>query len=164
MILAGEHQTSTGSPIILTQNDVRAIQLAKAALYAGVKLLMKRRGVSKVDRILLAGAFGSYISPRHALVLGLIPDCDPGRVTAVGNAAGDGARIALLNRERRAEAARLARWVDYVSLAVEPEFQEEFVAAMALPHATDTFPHLGAVLPSRVATRQRPRKRDRVPS
>jgi uncharacterized 2Fe-2S/4Fe-4S cluster protein (DUF4445 family) len=163
LILAGVHQTSTGKPIVVTQNDVRAIQLAKAALYAGVKLLMKRRGVSKVDRILLAGAFGSYISPWHALVLGLIPDCDPSRVIAVGNAAGDGARIALLNRDRRAEAAQLARWVDYVSLAVEPGFQEEFVAAMALPHATDSFPHLSAALPSRRLPSRRERIRNRLP-
>jgi uncharacterized 2Fe-2S/4Fe-4S cluster protein (DUF4445 family) len=163
LILAGEHQTSTGKPIVVTQNDVRAIQLAKAALYTGVKLLMKRRGVSKIDRVLLAGAFGSYISPRHALVLGLIPDCDPNRVIVVGNAAGDGARIALLNRERRREAARLARWVDYVSLAVEPGFQEEFVAAMALPHAADSFPHLGEVVPSRRLASRRERMRNRAP-
>jgi uncharacterized 2Fe-2S/4Fe-4S cluster protein (DUF4445 family) len=109
--------------------------------------LMRRRGVERVDRILLAGAFGSFISPRHAMVLGLIPDCDLKKVTAVGNAAGDGARIALLDRERRAEAVHLARQVAYVSIAVEPAFQEEFVAAMAFPHAYDAFPHLIDVLP-----------------
>ena len=162
LVLASAHQTSSGNPIIVTQNDVRAIQLAKAALYAGVKLLMERHGVFTVDRILLAGAFGSYISPWHAMVLGLIPDCDPKRVMAVGNAAGDGARIALLNRESRAEAVHLARRVDYVSIAVESNFQQEFVAAMALPHASDLFPHLSEVLPARELSDRQERKRRRV--
>lgn len=162
LVLASAHQTSSGNPIVVTQNDVRAIQLAKAALYAGVKLLMERHGVFIVDRILLAGAFGSYISPWHAMVLGLIPDCDPKRVIAVGNAAGDGARIALLNRESRVEAVHLARRVNYVSIAVESNFQEEFVAAMALPHASDLFPHLSEVLPARELSGRQERKRRRV--
>lgn len=132
-VLAEAHQTSIGAPIVVTQNDVRAIQLAKAALFAGVKLLMKRAGATKLDEIRLAGAFGSLISPRHAIALGLIPDCDLANVVAVGNAAGDGARIALLDREARAEAARLAQTVEYVSIAVEPSFQDEFVAAMSFP-------------------------------
>jgi uncharacterized 2Fe-2S/4Fe-4S cluster protein (DUF4445 family) len=135
-ILAETHQTTIGGPIVVTQDDVRAIQLAKGALFAGIRLLMKRMGVTTVDEIRLAGAFGSFISPRHAIALGLIPDCDPARVISVGNAAGDGARIALLDREARAEAVRLAREVEYVSIAVEPSFQEEFVAAMRLPHGT----------------------------
>jgi uncharacterized 2Fe-2S/4Fe-4S cluster protein (DUF4445 family) len=162
LVLAEAHQTSNGHPIVVTQNDVRAIQLAKAALYAGVKLLMERGGIPKVDRIVLAGAFGTYISPWHAMVLGLIPDCDLSRVIAVGNAAGDGARVALLNRERRAESIQLARSVRYVSIAVEPKFQDEFVAAMALPHATDSFPHLSEVLPSRERPGSRERRRRRV--
>jgi len=162
LVLAEAHQTSNGRPIVVTQNDVRAIQLAKAALYAGVKLLMERGGVSKVERICLAGAFGSYISPWHAMVLGLIPDCELSRVTAIGNAAGDGARIALLNRERRDEAVHLARSVRYVSIAVEPKFQDEFVAAMALPHATESFPHLEGILPARERQSSRERRRRRV--
>ena len=114
-----------------------------------------------MDRILLAGAFGSFISPQHAMVLGLIPDCDLDKVTAVGNAAGDGARIALLNRKRRSEAAELARQVDYVSIAVEPGFQDEFVAAMALPHARDPFPHLNQHWPGQLKGQHqgRPRRR-----
>ena len=115
-----------------------------------------------MDRIILAGAFGTYISPQHAMALGLIPDCDLSRVVAVGNAAGDGARIALLNRERRAESIHLARSVRYVSIAVEPKFQDEFVAAMALPHAADSFPHLSEVLPSREQPAFRVRRRRRV--
>lgn len=137
-VLAESHQTTIGGPIVVTQNDVRAIQLAKAALYAGIKLLMKRLEVTTVDEIRLAGAFGSFISPLHAIALGLIPDCDPARVIAVGNAAGHGACLALLDREARAEAMRLTKEIEYVSIAVEPSFQEEFVAAMGLPHGAAT--------------------------
>uniref|UniRef100_UPI0035B3A21F ASKHA domain-containing protein n=1 Tax=Promineifilum sp. TaxID=2664178 RepID=UPI0035B3A21F len=150
-ILATGDQTTTGQPILVTQDDVRNIQLAKAALYAGVKLLMNRAGVARVDFITLAGAFGSYIDPKYALLLGLIPDCPLERVTAVGNAAGDGARIALLNRDKRAEAQEIARWVTYVETAVDPDFQNEFVGAIHIPHASDGFPNLesqlGAPLP-----------------
>jgi uncharacterized 2Fe-2S/4Fe-4S cluster protein (DUF4445 family) len=160
-VLAKPDQAASGAPIVITQNDVRSIQLAKAALYAGVKLLMRRRNVDRVDRILLAGAFGSFISPRHAMVLGLIPDCDLGHVTAVGNSAGDGARIALLNRQRRTEAAELARQVEYVSIAVEPNFQDEFVAAMALPHAVDPFPELDQLLPGKLKRQGNERVRRR---
>ena len=143
--------SATGNPITVTQSDVRAIQLGKAALYAGVKLLMAERGVTQVDRILLAGAFGSYIDPRHAMILGMIPDCDLSKVTAVGNAAGDGARIALLNREARTEAAQLAKAVTHVQTAVAAEFQNEFVGAIGIPHATDPFPHLYGQLPAKAS-------------
>lgn len=160
-ILATADQTATGQPILVTQDDVRNIQLAKAALYAGCKLLMQRAGVERVDRILLAGAFGSYIDPQYAMILGLIPDCDLARVTAVGNAAGDGARIALLNREKRAEAQRLAKEVAYLETAVDPDFQDEFVAALHLPHARDPFPHLQGLLPETRAAAQVTRSRRR---
>lgn len=159
-VLATGDETTTGEPIVVTQNDVRAIQLAKAALYAGAKLLMRRAGIDKVDRILLAGAFGSYIDPKHAMVLGLIPDCDLTKVTAVGNAAGDGARIALLNRHKRQEAWEIARWVRSIEIAMDPHFQEEFVAAMHIPHATDPFPHLDGLLPQ-VEAVPLPRGRER---
>lgn len=146
-ILVDEENSATGAPIVITQSDVRAIQLAKAALYAGTKLLMAHRRVDRVDRIVLAGAFGSFISPFHAMVLGLIPDCDLDSVVAVGNAAGDGARIALLDVKMRQKAEQLARWVDYVETPLAASFQEEFVAALNLPHATDPFPHLKGFLP-----------------
>jgi uncharacterized 2Fe-2S/4Fe-4S cluster protein (DUF4445 family) len=146
-ILVEKELTATGSPIVITQNDVRAIQLAKAALYAGTKLLMDHRGVDRVDRVVLAGAFGSFINPFHAMVLGLIPDCDLDNVIAVGNAAGDGARLALLNRELRLKAVRLARAANYVETPLETTFQDEFVAALNLPHATHPFPHLADSLP-----------------
>jgi len=140
---------------------VRAIQLAKAALYAGTKLLMADRGAARVERVVLAGAFGSYIDPFHAMVLGLIPDCALEKVTAVGNAAGDGARVALLDKEARLEAARLAESVRHVQTAVAPEFQAEFVAALALPHAADAFPHLEEQLPERSAHTGQRRSRRR---
>ncbi len=158
-ILADGAQTSTGQPITVTQSDVRAIQLGKAALYAGVKLLMQARGVDKVDRIVLAGAFGSYIDPKHAMILGLIPDCELDKVVAVGNAAGDGARLALLNCEARLEAGRLARSAVHVQTAVAPSFQAEFVGAIAIPHATDVFPHLAGLLPERPAGAEAPERR-----
>jgi uncharacterized 2Fe-2S/4Fe-4S cluster protein (DUF4445 family) len=147
LILAPAEETASGDAIVVTQADIRAVQLAKAALYAGVKLLMKRMGVVRVERIKLAGAFGSYIDPLHAMVLGLIPDCDLEDVHAVGNAAGDGARIALINHSSREDARASARRVEYVETAVQEEFQEQFVAAMALPHAHDPFPHLQHLLP-----------------
>jgi uncharacterized 2Fe-2S/4Fe-4S cluster protein (DUF4445 family) len=147
-MLAGVEQTNTGHEIVITQNDVRAVQLAKAALYAGAKLLMARRGVDKLDRVILAGAFGSYISKEHAMLIGLVPDCELENVYAVGNAAGDGARIALLSRDKRLQARQFARWVDYVETAVEMEFQNEFVAALDFPHASDSFPHLRGLLPA----------------
>jgi uncharacterized 2Fe-2S/4Fe-4S cluster protein (DUF4445 family) len=152
-VLASADQTTTGREIVVTQDDVRNIQLAKAALYAGCKLLMRRRGVERVDKIVLAGAFGSYIDPLRAMVLGLYPDCELPNVYPVGNAAGDGARIVLLSKARRAEAAQAARRVEYVETAVDPHFQDEFVNAMALPHKTDAFPHLQelGVLPAPLA-------------
>lgn len=146
-ILATTEQTSTGKPITVSQQDIRNVQLAKGALMAGTKLLLSRAGIETVDKVVLAGAFGSYIDPKHAMVLGLIPDCELDNVYPVGNAAGDGARIALLNREKRREIQERARWVDYVETAVESQFQEEFVAAMHLPHMHDPYPHLADILP-----------------
>jgi uncharacterized 2Fe-2S/4Fe-4S cluster protein (DUF4445 family) len=130
----------------VTQNDIRAIQLAKAALYAGVRLLMDKLGVDQVDRITLAGAFGSHIDVKYAMVLGLIPDCDLTKVVAGGNAAGTGARIALVNRGARAEIEQLVRQVEKIETAVEPMFQQHFVEAMAIPHKTAPFPNLAAVV------------------
>ena len=134
------------SIISVTQNDVRQVQLAKAALYAGVKLLMDRMGITSVDRIRLAGAFGSHIDVKLAMVLGMIPDCPLQQVASVGNAAGTGARIALLNNESREEIETVVRKIEKIETAVETKFQEYFVNAMAIPHKTDTFPNLEAVV------------------
>ena len=136
-----------GDPLItVTQTDVRAIQLAKAALYAGVKLLMDKQGIDHVDRIGLAGAFGTFIDPKYAMVLGLIPDCDLSRVKAVGNAAGTGARMCLLNRGYRREIEETVRKIEKIETALESKFQEHFVYAMALPNKVDAFPELAKVV------------------
>jgi uncharacterized 2Fe-2S/4Fe-4S cluster protein (DUF4445 family) len=132
-----------GEPrIVITQNDVRAIQLAKAALYAGIKLLMQKQGVETVDAIRFAGAFGSFIDPKYAMVLGLIPDCDLAEVKAVGNAAGDGALMALLNRDHRREIEQTVRHIEKIETALEPDFQQLFINAMAMPNKVDPFPKL----------------------
>jgi uncharacterized 2Fe-2S/4Fe-4S cluster protein (DUF4445 family) len=132
--------------ISVTQNDVRQIQLAKAALYAGVKLLMDRANIDAVDRIRLAGAFGSHIDTKYAMVLGLIPDCELKKVESAGNAAGTGARIALLNVAARREIESVVRDIEKIETAVEPKFQEYFVDAMAFPNKTDEFPRLFSVV------------------
>ncbi len=136
-----------GEPrITVTQNDIRAIQLAKSALYAGIKLLMEKLGIEHVDTIRFAGAFGSFIDPKYAMVLGLIPDCDLAEVKAVGNAAGTGALMALLNRDHRREIERTVAHIEKIETALEPNFQQLFVNAMALPNKVDPFPELAKVV------------------
>jgi len=132
--------------IKVTQNDIRAIQLAKAALYAGSRLLMDKLGIDKVDRIKLAGAFGSHIDPKHAMIIGLVPDCALDKVSAVGNAAGTGARMALLNRGHRREIEGLVRRIEKIETAVEPRFQEHFVNAIGFPNRVEPFPNLTAAV------------------
>ena len=135
--------TAQGGPrIMVTQGDIRAIQLAKAALYAGARLLMDEMGIDTVDRVTLAGAFGAHISPKHAMVLGMIPDAPLDKVTSAGNAAGTGARIALCNVGSRNQIEETVQQIHKVETAIEPRFQEHFVNATAIPHATDAFPHL----------------------
>ncbi len=130
--------------ILILQTDVRAIQLAKAALYAGTRLLMDRLGIDRVDRIRLAGAFGNYIDPKYAMVIGLVPDCPLDKIAGVGNAAGTGARMALLNKGYRQEIEELVRRIEKIETALEPRFQEHFVSAMAFPNKTEPFPNLAA--------------------
>ena len=148
-----------GEPEIrITQNDVRAIQLAKAALYAGIRLLMDRLGIAAVDQIRLAGAFGNHIDTKYAMVLGMIPDCPLDKVYSAGNAAGTGARIALLNQKARDQIETVIRQVEKIETAVEPRFQEHFVEAMGLPHSSASFPHLekAVTLPKPSPNRPRP--------
>jgi uncharacterized 2Fe-2S/4Fe-4S cluster protein (DUF4445 family) len=132
--------------IKVTQNDVRAIQMGKAALYAGVQLLMDKLEITHVDKIRLAGAFGSHIDMKYAMVLGLIPDCDLAKVQSAGNAAGTGARIALLNKAARDEVEAVVRRIEKIETAVEPMFQQHFVEAMAMPHKTAAFTNLKKVV------------------
>ena len=131
-----------GPRITVTQGDIRAIQLAKSALYAGARLLMDERGVDKVAHVVLAGAFGAHISPLHAMMLGMIPDAPLDRVTSAGNAAGTGARIALCSRTARRQIETQVHQITKIETAIEPKFQEHFVNANAIPHATDPFPEL----------------------
>ena len=128
--------------VTVTQNDVRAIQLAKAALHAGFKLLMDKMSVEKVDRVVLAGAFGTHIDPKYAMILGMVPDCLLDHVVPAGNSAGAGARMALLNKDKRAEIEAVVRDIEKIETAVEPSFQDHFVRAMAMPHKTDPYEEL----------------------
>lgn len=153
----------TDPQILITQADVRAIQLAKAALLAGTRLLMDHYGTEEVDQIRLAGAFGAHIDPKFAMVLGMIPDCDLEAVSAAGNAAGAGAIMALLSKTARREVETLVEKVEKIETATEPRFQEHFVAALGIPHKTAAYPHLEEVvsLPPRRegSTRRRGRGR-----
>ncbi len=135
-----------GPKITVTQGDIRAIQLAKSALYAGARLLMDEMEVDTVDRVVLAGAFGAHISSKHAMVLGMIPDVPLDKVQSAGNAAGTGARIALCNTQSRKEIEKVVRQITKVETAIEPKFQEHFVAANAIPHKTAPFPELNKIV------------------
>ena len=147
--------------ILITQADVRAVQLAKAALYAGARLLMDHYGTDTVDQIRLAGAFGSHIDTKYAMVLGMIPDCDLDSVSGAGNAAGSGAMMALLSKTARRDVEELVKQVHKIETATEPDFQEHFVAALAIPHKTATYPQLSQVvtLPARTGGGRRRRRR-----
>jgi len=163
------HGPDDGPRILITQNDVRAIQLAKAALYAGIRLLMDHLGVDRLDGIALAGAFGSHIDTVRATVLGLIPDCVPSEVVAVGNAAGAGAAIALLSGAARREIQEVVGDIEKIETALEPAFQEHFVDAMAVPHRTADYPGLSTVLdlpehPSTGGATENRRRRRRRPT
>ncbi|MGB5952571.1 MAG: ASKHA domain-containing protein, partial [Ornithinimicrobium sp.] len=147
-------------PVVrITQADIRAIQLAKAALYAGCRLLMDAFGRDDIESIQIAGAFGANIDPKYALLLGLIPDCDLRRVTSVGNAAGTGALMALLSRDARSDIEQATARIEKIETAIEPAFQEHFVAALAIPHTSASTYHLEQAVrlptPSQPATRRR---------
>jgi uncharacterized 2Fe-2S/4Fe-4S cluster protein (DUF4445 family) len=118
-------------------------------MYAGSKILLETLGVEKVDAVVLAGAFGSYIDKESAAVLGMFPDCEPENVYSVGNAAGDGARMALLDVDKRKEADEYARKVEYIELTVNPDFEKTFAKSMWIPHMKDKFPNLSHVLPQK---------------
>ena len=140
--------------VVVTQNDVRAIQLAKAALHAGFRLLMDKMELKSVDRVVLAGAFGTHIDPKYAMVLGMIPDCELENVRAAGNSAGTGARMALLNKGARREIEDVVRHIEKIETAVEASFQDQFVKAMAIPHKSEPYEKLGTAvtLPERILT------------
>jgi uncharacterized 2Fe-2S/4Fe-4S cluster protein (DUF4445 family) len=141
-VLAWAEESSIGKDIVVTQRDIRQIQLAKGALYAGCKILMKRLGLEKVDKVKIAGAFGTHVDAVKALIMGLFPDCAIERIQSIGNAAGDGCRATLLNTAKRAEADWCSRNVEYIELTLADSFQMDFVEAMEVPHMHDNFPHI----------------------
>jgi len=149
-VLAWAEESSIDKDIVVTQKDIRQIQLAKGALYAGCKLMVNRMGLEKVDKVKIAGAFGTHVDRTKALVMGLFPDCEIEMIDSVGNAAGDGCRAALLNTKKRVEANWCSRNVEYIELTVEGSFQQEFMEAMQLPHMSDAFPHLEGIVPEEI--------------
>ena len=140
--LVYDGSASNGPKITITNRDIREIQMAKAALYSGARLLMDKFEVDNVDRIVLAGAFGAHISPKHAMALGMIPDCKLKNVSSAGNAAGTGARIALLNHTARSDIEKIVTEIHKIETAIEPRFQEHFVNASAIPNSVEKFPIL----------------------
>lgn len=148
-VIAWAEETSIGRDIPITQQDVRQIQLAKAALFTAARTLLKRSNLQSPDKIILAGGFGSYIDKEKAMLIGLIPDCELENVYAVGNAAGDGARIALLNIEKRNEIDSVTRKVERFELPTDPEFQNQFMMATSFPHMSEPFEHIAHLIPHR---------------
>jgi len=155
-VIAWAKETSIEKDIVITQQDVRQIQLAKASIYTGCKLMMKKLGIESVDSIKIAGAFGSHIDCKLALVIGMFPDCALDKIVSVGNAAGDGCRIALLNRDKRVEADWIADNIQYMELTLEENFQWQLMEAIHLPHMTDAFDHLDGILPGSAANSRIP--------
>ncbi len=150
-IVARAEETSIGRDIPMTQQDVRQIQLAKAALFTAARTLLKRFGLQDPDKVILAGGFGSFIDKEKAMLIGLIPDCVLDNVYAVGNAAGDGARIALLNVEKRNEIDEVTRKIERFELPTDPDFQNQFMLATSFPHMSEPFEHIAHLIPNRVA-------------
>ncbi len=147
-VVAFEEETSIGHDIPITIQDVRQIQLAKSALYAAAHILLREAGIQRPDKVILAGAFGAHIDPTQALILGMIPDTPISDVYAVGNAAGDGARIALLNRDKRREAMELVGAIQRVELPVDPDFQNQFMLALNFPHMAHPFSSIAHLIPA----------------
>jgi uncharacterized 2Fe-2S/4Fe-4S cluster protein (DUF4445 family) len=149
-VIAWADETSIGKDIVIDQKDIRQIQLAKGALYCGCKLMMRRMGINRVDKVKIAGAFGTHVDREKALIMGLFPDCEIEKIISVGNAAGDGARAALLNRDKRDEAGWVSRNVEYIELTVEGDFQQQFMEALHIPHMKDHFPNLKGIISDEV--------------
>ncbi len=145
-VVAYAEETLIGQDISINQQDVRQIQLAKAALFVAARALLNQMGLQTPDKILLAGAFGTYINKTNAMLIGMIPDCPLGNVFAVGNSAGDGARIALLNVDKRQEALEVAERITHLELPTDPDFQNQFIHALNFPHMDETFPHIAHLI------------------
>ncbi|MBC7316224.1 MAG: DUF4445 domain-containing protein, partial [Chloroflexi bacterium] len=131
-VVASSDEGAGGRAITITQRDVRELQLAKGAIRAGIEILLKELGIGRevVKRVYLAGAFGNYIRPESALTIGLIPHFPQAEIIPVGNAAGAGAKMALLSRRERERASEVARRTEYLELSGRPDFQEVFAEAL----------------------------------
>ncbi len=130
-VVVPARESHTNSDIVFTQNDVRSVQLGKAALRAGIDILLKDAGIKHLDRLFLAGTFGSYLDPRELLEIGMFPPMPLDRIKSIGNAAGDGARLALFSLAKRKAAVQLARRTRVVELSMRPDFQEIFIDSMS---------------------------------
>jgi len=138
-VIAWTKETAIGRDITITQKDIRTVQLAKAAIYGGSKILLKHLGIEKPSRVMLAGVFGNYIDVNNAYTLGMFPFTKPSEIIPVGNAAGEGAIFALLNRKEREEAEKIAKRIEYIELTLQKEFRKEFLDALYIPHKKDHF-------------------------
>ncbi len=134
-IIAKKDETSLGKPITITQNDIRQVQMAKAAFYSGMRLIIKHLGEKlEIEQVFLAGAFGNYINKRNAKFVGMIPDIPDNKIYQIGNAAGVGAQHCLLNKNLRDKAKSLLKKIQYIEIAVKKDFQKEYAEAMYFPH------------------------------
>lgn len=142
-VLVWKEDAELKEDIVITQSDIREIQKAKAAMYSGASILMKKKGlkIDDMEKVFIAGAFGTYINPASARTIGMFPDFSLEKIIQVGNAAGTGARMALLSSKARQISDRLASMVRYVELANDPGFRKEYMKALYLPHLEiDQFP------------------------
>ncbi len=151
-VLAWATETSIGQDITITQGDVRALQLAKGALYTGAKLMMKKLGITTARPRYPCRRLREPHRPRGIADARHVPRLPLDKIYAVGNAAGDGSRMALLNRGKRIEANERARWVEFVEIATDPAFEREFMMAMHIPHMKDKFPNLKEYLAKKGST------------
>nr|MDO8045891.1 ATP-binding protein [Candidatus Baldrarchaeota archaeon] len=151
-VIAKPNETRSGTPIIVTQKDIREIQLAKAAIHTGCSILMRKRGVSTdlIDKIFVAGAFGNYLNIENSIIIGLLPDVPSSKVKFVGNAAGSGAIMSLISKKEREKAKEITKRTKYIELAIDPSFHMELAASMYLPHKNlDKFPTVKKLLEKR---------------
>jgi len=142
-VIAWRNETATGREITITQKDIRELQLAKAAIYTGCSILMRKKNLREYDisTLFIAGAFGSYINPENAKIIGLIPDIPTEKIKFVGNTAVMGAKMALISKEVRQTAELLSKLVRYHELAADPDFHSEFINAIPIPNRIiDRFP------------------------
>jgi uncharacterized 2Fe-2S/4Fe-4S cluster protein (DUF4445 family) len=135
-VLAWKDETQTGHDIVVTQHDIEEVKLAKAAVYAGITILAKRLNVAinDIKKVFVAGAFGTYVDPQSARTIGMYPGLPLGRISFAGNTAGSGARMALLSKDQRIEAQKIAENLKYIELAADPDFRQEFADALYIPH------------------------------